>query len=172
MLLDFEPLLIVMFPAQNLRRSAPYLPDWVLNRLVVGIGFQLVPMHFQHSRPSQIRCLANSIDYKYGEYDKNYNTFAFIVSSLSVYNIWVRIGLYYTKIPCLGFIDLKNIMHAKELIRYIYFDLDDTLLNHKKAEQKGLRDTYNTGVSDSLTNYLRYMRGLTGFMDRICAGYY
>ena len=31
----------------------------------------------------------------------------------------------------------------KELIRYIYFDLDDTLLNHKKAEQSGLRDIYN-----------------------------
>ena len=79
MLLDFELLLpIVMFPAQNLRRSAPYLLDSVLNRPVVGIGFQLVPMHFQPiPRRHKSVVYANSIDNKYGEYGKNYNTFCF-----------------------------------------------------------------------------------------------
>ena len=55
----------------------------------------------------------------------------------------------------------------KELIRYIYFDLDDTLLNHKKAEQSGLRDIYDripalqvTSVDELLEVYARINRGL------------
>ena len=55
----------------------------------------------------------------------------------------------------------------KELIRYIYFDLDDTLLNHKKAEQNGLKDIYNripalqvTSVDELLEVYARINRGL------------
>lgn len=55
----------------------------------------------------------------------------------------------------------------KELIRYIYFDLDDTLLNHKKAEQNGLRDIYNkipalqvVSVDQLLRVYAQINKGL------------
>ena len=55
----------------------------------------------------------------------------------------------------------------KELIRYIYFDLDDTLLNHKKAEQNGLRDIYKkisalqvVSVDQLLRVYAQINKGL------------
>ena len=66
----------------------------------------------------------------------------------------------------------------KELIRYIYFDLDDTLLNHKKAEQNGLRDIYNkipalqvVSADELLRVYAQINRGLwieyaQGIIDR------
>ncbi len=55
----------------------------------------------------------------------------------------------------------------KEFIRYIYFDLDDTLLNHKKAEQNGLRDIYDkipalqvVSVDQLLRVYAQINKGL------------
>ena len=66
----------------------------------------------------------------------------------------------------------------KELIRYIYFDLDDTLLNHKKAEQNGLRDIYDkipalqvVSADELLRVYAQINRGLwieyaQGIIDR------
>ncbi|MDR9417867.1 HAD family hydrolase [Gracilimonas sp.] len=51
--------------------------------------------------------------------------------------------------------------------KFIYFDLDDTLLDHKKAEQAGLRDVYAhfdmfDGIAEEqlLTTYHKINRGL------------
>lgn len=51
--------------------------------------------------------------------------------------------------------------------KFIYFDLDDTLLNHKKAEQAGLRDVYEhfdffNGISETqlLNTYHHINKGL------------
>lgn len=51
--------------------------------------------------------------------------------------------------------------------KFIYFDLDDTLLNHKKAEQNGLRDVYNhfdelksVSIEELLTTYHTINKGL------------